>query len=1059
MTYNGVVPVPNRTIRTSRRLTDDLVLPDFFADKLGYGSFLALLDDLKDAEEGYNSNGISHFCERISSKGIDISSYDLRIKKYVQKIAYGRGKGFALKYYQYLAVLFTEMYFEMFFSDHSKEKREFINKINKFIGETNRDGSSKLSPKDLKPPKLAYYMATGSGKTIVMHINYLQFTKYSTKNNVRIDNCILITPSEHMTRQHINELTKSGIDAIEFNGMMTLETYSSSNSLIKVIDINKLKMSESKKGYGVTIDISGFGTHNLILVDEGHKGYKSEERTWARVRDQMSLDGFTLEYSATFEQAVSNDQELYDTYLHSILIDYSYRHFYIDGYGKEFIILNLEKSSWDEIKTRNTLLLANSLSFLSQLLVYSDRNDIIRKYAIERPLWIFVGSKVSVSDKSTTSDIIDVVKFLEWVTSSSNKNDVIERIKAILSGTSGIQDLGGNDVFSNSYNKMIIPYGIIPYGINQNYEKIYSDLLSLIFKSSGNCRVGLYKINETDGEIGIKCGSDFFGVIDVGDRAGLLNDIKEELSQIEIHEDNITASLFSTITDESEKINILIGAKKFIEGWDTKRVASMCLLNVGKSEGAQIIQLFGRGVRLNGENNSMKRDPNPSVELSAAQTLYIFGIKASYLGIFRDIVKNEALFVMRTLTINRTNITPSLKMITLNEGVVKKYQNESMVVTYESDIIPSVNFLATAEKVSSIDSGIRSVVEYEKCILDRFILDNINWNRIYFRLLDYKFISNIRNLIIPLECFDDVVRRLFYNSQNPNYELFMDPEMFKNLNLHDFEIIEDAVLEILKRYMIKFNDKKFKTKMTSEGSIFEIRDFDGRIPENYKLYIDDDILKKNNIPSVVSIGNIQSQNLPIREVRTSYNKNNKMETSLYVPLISYDENDKFYTIPEGLNKGEEKFVIDMISFLENGLFVGNVPLCKMEFYLYRNPTRSGFHLYVLNESIYPDFVLWVRQRVSSDKENSDKNQVVIYIEPHGLVYSDPNNDPKLNLPGYLHDMENKIEGIKTYAFIVSVTEWNKLNWKSKTKSQLENEGIVFQSDSDYIKKILQKALN
>ena len=1038
----------NKNVRTSRRLTDDLILPDFFADKLRYGSFLALLEDLKDAEEGYNSNGISHFCERISSKGIDIdiSRYDLRIKRYVQRIAYRRENGFALKYYQYLTVLFTEMYFEKFFSDHSKEKREFINEINVFIDKTNRGGSRKLSSKDLKPPKLAYYMATGSGKTIVMHINYLQFLEYSAKNNIRIDNCILITPSEHMTRQHINELTKSGIEAIKFNGMMTLETYSSSNSLIKVIDINKLKMSESKKGSGITIDISSFGTHKLLLVDEGHKGYKSEERTWAHIRDQMSLDGLALEYSATFEQAVSNDQELYDTYAHSILIDYSYRHFFRDGYGKDFHIINLEKSSLDEIKTRNTLLLANSLSFLGQLLVYRGRKDIMRKYAIERPLWIFVGSKVSVSDKRTTSDIIDVVKFLEWVTSSSNKGDVIERIKAILNGNSGIQDQEGNDVFSPSYDEMLFPYGIRSSdedkSNHQDYDRIYSDMLSLIFKSSGNCRIGLYKINGTDGEIGIKCGSDFFGVIDVGDRTGLLNDIKKELSQIEIHDDNITASLFSTLTDEPEKINILIGAKKFIEGWDTKRVASMCLLNVGKSEGAQIIQLFGRGVRLNGENNSMKRDPNPSKELRAVQTLYIFGIKASYLAIFRDVVKNETLFVLRKLNItDKTNdIEPHLKMITFNEKIVKEYQNESMVVTYEPDIVPSVNFLATAETVSSIDAGILSPVKYENSsVLDHFILDNINWNKIYFRLLDYKFNSNLRNLIILPQSFDDLVKSLFYSS-SLNYELFMDPEMFKNLNLHDFEIIEDAVFEIIKRYMIKFNDNIFRMKITSKNS-FDVKDFDGRIPKNYMLYVDNNTVKKNDIKTL----------LPIREVRTLYNET---ETSIYVPLISYDENDKFYTIPEGLNKGEEKFVGDLISFLESSTSIGNTLLNTLEFYLYRNPTRSGFHLYVLNESIYPDFVLWVRQ-----SGNSDKNQVVIYIEPHGLVYSDPNNDPKLNLPDYLNKMKNNINGIKTYAFIVSVTALDKLkNWY-KNKEQLEKKGIVFQSDPDYIKKILENTLN
>jgi hypothetical protein len=45
----------------------------------------------------------------------------------------------------------------------------------------------------------------------------------------------------------------------------------------------------------------------------------------------------------------------------------------------------------------------------------------------------------------------------------------------------------------------------------------------------------------------------------------------------------------------------------------------MGLLNIGKGEGPQIIQLFGRGVRLKGKNLSLKRSVNP--EISILETL------------------------------------------------------------------------------------------------------------------------------------------------------------------------------------------------------------------------------------------------------------------------------------------------------------------------------------------------------------------------------------------------------------------------------------------------------
>jgi len=72
-------------------------------------------------------------------------------------------------------------------------------------------------------------------------------------------------------------------------------------------------------------------------------------------------------------------------------------------------------------------------------------------------------------------------------------------------------------------------------------------------------------------------------------------------------QDVISQSLFDKIKNPSSTINILIGAKKFIEGWDTWRVSTMGLLNIGTSEGPQIIQLFGRGIRLKGKDMSLQR--------------------------------------------------------------------------------------------------------------------------------------------------------------------------------------------------------------------------------------------------------------------------------------------------------------------------------------------------------------------------------------------------------------------------------------------------------------------
>ena len=84
------------------------------------------------------------------------------------------------------------------------------------------------------------------------------------------------------------------------------------------------------------------------------------------MRDALAETGFTLKYSATFGQALAaaNNDALLTEYGKAIAFDYSYRHFYSDGYGKDFRILNLQQESAEE--QTDTLLMANLIFFYEQ---------------------------------------------------------------------------------------------------------------------------------------------------------------------------------------------------------------------------------------------------------------------------------------------------------------------------------------------------------------------------------------------------------------------------------------------------------------------------------------------------------------------------------------------------------------------------------------------------------------------------------------------------------------------------------------------------------------------
>lgn len=274
-----------------------LALFSYILEQFGYEDFDSLRETLGDKQTGYDATGRSFFINALvgnKNKYIDdqtLLNYDEAIRGYEERLKDSMNKpSFSLKYFQFLALLFTEYYLHCVHLDQAA----FINALNTF--KNNRktfQGIEDYTAEDLK--KLAYWMATGSGKTLVMHCNFWQIQKY--KNNW--ENIILITPNEGLSRQHYEALRASGIDARIYTG--SEESLNTKQNEVLIIETTKLV--RNKEGEGVSVDVDYFAeSNNLVFIDEGHKGQKSEERTWKKMRDYITRGegSFTFEYSATF---------------------------------------------------------------------------------------------------------------------------------------------------------------------------------------------------------------------------------------------------------------------------------------------------------------------------------------------------------------------------------------------------------------------------------------------------------------------------------------------------------------------------------------------------------------------------------------------------------------------------------------------------------------------------------------------------------------------------------------------------------------------------------------
>jgi len=644
--------------KTVARLDERLVLNTFMNRLFGMESSEEFQKKLlKDVEDGFDEEGRSFvFNSLCSQTDIDprvkskLEEYDSNIKSYVDHISARQETPVRLKYFQYLSVLFTEIFLDRYFGDRVTLEND-LNKIaEEFIERSGGDVEFLFSDDDLR--KLAFWMATGSGKTFLLHINYIQFLRYNRgPHHIKLDNILLIPPTESLANQHIAELQKSNIPCELFQSQSIgyFSQFADPN-VIKVIDIHKL--TDTKKGQGVTVDVESFGKKNLVFVDEGHKGSSGEK--WRYFRDELASEGFTFEYSATFGQAVAaankdTANDLLHRYGKSIIFDYSYRYFYEDGYGKEYSIINLKNVKEFSEPTKQMLMLANLLTLYEQKLIFKNSATEIAPYKIEDPLWMFVGSKVQ--GKKNQSDILEVVRFLDRVL--SDENWAVNDIGKILNGTSELEDENGRDLFSPTYPEQRLSY---LRGNGFHPEGVYRDILKQIFHSERSAPLHLTNIKNAAGEIALRCGSgEFFGVIDIGDDREFLKYVDGAGTGIQIEPpDDISSSLFETINQKNSDVNVLIGAKKFIEGWNSMRVSNIGLLNIGKSEGTQIIQLFGRGVRLHGKHDSLKRSKampyeSPPPNLPILEKLNIFGIEANYMEQFREYLKTEGLSTENTV--------------------------------------------------------------------------------------------------------------------------------------------------------------------------------------------------------------------------------------------------------------------------------------------------------------------------------------------------------------------------------------------------------------------------
>ena len=1035
----------------SAQLEHSLVLLSWLNEQLGYGNTPQLLDDIKQAAEGFTPDGRSYVYLRLISRGdkpkilpADLARYDDNIREHLCAMNAGRVEPLTLRYFQYLAALYTEIFLDRYCNDQSK----LLGSLNELVNRRNLErlpgdpSVERFAEPDLK--KLAYWMATGSGKTLVMHLNYRQFLHYSKEP---LDNILLITPNEGLSEQHIRELRASNIPVERFD-LNESGLLASGNETVKVTEITKLV--GEKRGGGVSVPVEAFEGNNLIFVDEGHKGSGGE--AWRSARDALGETGFTFEYSATFGQALTaaGKSDLTVEYGKAIAFDYSYRHFYKDGYGKDFHILNLKEETTPE--QTDTLLLANLLSFYEQKRVFAEQTDTLRPYNLEKPLWVFVGSRVNVvytENRQSRSDVLTVVRFLHRLLTNEG-GWVTQTIARLLQGKSGLFNQYDEDVFADMFQYL--------RQRREDAEGVYRDILQNVLRAPGSGGLHLCDIRGSDGELGLKSsGADeYFGLIYIGDTNNFKKLVEADDTGIVTEEDSFSRSLFEGINDPTTTIDVLVGAKKFMEGWNSWRVSNMGLLNIGKREGSEIIQLFGRGVRLRGRDLSLKRSsaldgahPN---HIQRLETLNIFAVRANYMAQFRDYLEREGIPTAGNVELslpiqsNRDFLGSNLYIPRLPDS--RSFVDEAQIVL---DIDPAITARVDLSlKIQQVVSGHQDFTASatnsgeERCIPSES-LALVDWQDIYIRLLEHKESKGFRNLVIQ----PDIPRKILETESL--YQLIADESVVRPRSFADVSQLQDAAAAIVLKYAEKFYSVR-QGRWESDNMTYRVL---SETDTNFRDYTIK--LPRDDAELIGAVQKMITEGSRIYKERVQELPNIHFDRHLYQPLLT-NQSDKIRSEPPGLNEGERRFVDDLrlyCSVEKNELLAGK------ELFLLRNLTRGKGIGFFTNSGFYPDFILWV---------NEGDSQRIVFIEPHGMLHAYAYiHDDKARLHRKLADLTQEINrragihNVTLDSYIISVTPFEELRLRygdgEWDKDRFAAEAhVLFRQGQDpaYLRQIVQE---
>ncbi|GAA7758716.1 DEAD/DEAH box helicase family protein [Helicobacter pylori] len=544
------------------------------------------------AEEELNTNEINEPLERLDFKSFDNNK--------------------ELLDYQQQALINAFRMLVAYFRDFKGSKKEFYAFYQEHYSFANCDFTNKKLNPLLKAyfkvenqcvsfenfiNRLAFYMATGSGKTIVI-IKLVELLSVAMGMGlIPKKNIMFFSANENLIKQFEKEIEKynRGKDfskQIDFKNLKDV-THKDFHRAPKDSVINQIALfyyradlmndEESKENLLNYKDYWDNG-ENYVILDEAHKGNKSESKRQA-IFSLLSLKGFLFNFSATFTEESDLITSVYNL---------SVGEWVKLGYGKESVLLKKNNlNAFKDLKDLNDR--EKEIALLKALLLLGMQKRYKTEGYFHDPLMLVFTHSVNVENSDAEiffKTLARVIENDDGNDFSKAKEDLLEEIKdpEFLFSTNKDKD----------YKVKVFKEGLKSMDFKGLKEEVF-------YASNGHIEVIINPKNNQEIAFKLNTSDKVFCLIKIGD---ITEWICEKLKSVKVVSKNLSfkeESYFSQIDRSS--INILVGSRTFETGWDSTRPSVILFLNIGLDDDAKklVKQSFGRGVRIENVKNQRQR--------------------------------------------------------------------------------------------------------------------------------------------------------------------------------------------------------------------------------------------------------------------------------------------------------------------------------------------------------------------------------------------------------------------------------------------------------------------